>query len=131
MTEELMLKIIELDPDHFDALNYLGYSWAERNKNLPEALTMIEKALKIKPDAPYIIDSLGWIYYKLERYEEALGQLKKAYESMKEDPTVLEHLGDVYLKLGDSDNARKYWNLVLKHDPGNERVIKKLKDLDQ
>jgi tetratricopeptide (TPR) repeat protein len=126
-----MLRIIELDPDHFDALNYLGYSWAERDINMEEALTMIEKALKIKPDVPYIIDSLGWTYYKLGRYEEAMGQLLKAYESMKEDPTVLEHLGDVYLKLGDGVNARKYWNLALNHDPDNERVIKKLNDLDQ
>jgi len=124
---DLLKRIIEIDPGHHDALNYLGYSWADRGVNLEESLVLIKKALKIRPDAAYIMDSLGWVYYRMGRYEEALEQLLKAGKEMEGDSTVLEHLGDTYDKLGQTDLAIEFWSLTLKADPGNVDVLEKLR----
>ncbi|MDF1536253.1 MAG: tetratricopeptide repeat protein [bacterium] len=119
--------LIKVKPDHFDAMNYLGYSWADRNMRLKEALNLVKRALEIKPDAPYIIDSLGWVYYRMGRYEEALELLIKAGEKMGGDVTVLEHIGDTYDKLGKDELAVEFWSLALAADPGNGRLGEKLK----
>lgn len=126
-TEKIMLRILEVAPEHYDAMNYLGYSWAERDIKLQEALKMVMRALEIKPDAPYIADSLGWVYYRMGRYEEALAKIREAAEKMKDDATVLEHLGDVYNKLGDQESAVEYWRRALKADPGLSRVEEKIR----
>jgi len=128
LAESVLKRIIEIDPEHFDALNYLGYSWADRDMNLDQSLVMIKKALGIKPDAAYIIDSLGWVYYRMGQYEEALKYLLEAGKKMDGDPTVLEHIGDTYEKLGKADLAVKFWSLALKADPGNASVTEKLKN---
>lgn len=98
-SEKEMQTVIRLDPEHASALNYLGYSWAEAGRNLETAKTMIEKALTLKPDDGFIIDSLGWVYYQLADYEKALELLKQAVRLIDDDPTLMEHLGDAYLKL--------------------------------
>jgi tetratricopeptide (TPR) repeat protein len=127
MAVKTLKYLIEIKPDHFDAMNYLGYSWADRNINLEEALALIQRALEIKPDASYIIDSLGWVYYRLGRYEEALEQLLKAGEKMGDDATILEHIGDTYDKLGKDELAIEFWSLALQADPGNATVSEKLR----
>ncbi len=93
-----MKRVIQLDASYASALNYLGYTYADMGKNLDEAERLIEKALKLKPDDGYIIDSLGWVYFKQGRYVEALETLIKAVGIVPDDPIILEHLGDAYLK---------------------------------
>ena len=128
MTEEVLQRLLKADPDHPDALNYLGYSWAEQGRNLEEALRLIQRALRIRPDAAYIIDSLGWVHYQMGDYGKALDLLLKAVENMKDDPTVLDHLGDIYEKLGQEDLAVQYWSRALAADPDNAEIARKLRE---
>lgn len=126
LTVKDLEKLLQIDPNHAEALNYLGYSWADRDMNLNQALDLIERALRIRPDAAYIIDSLGWVYYRMGNYEEALKHLLRAAEKMSEDPTVLDHVGDTYEKLGQKDLAVQYWSRALAADPDNEEIMRKL-----
>jgi tetratricopeptide (TPR) repeat protein len=126
-TVKIMKRIIEVDPSHYDAMNYLGYSWADRDIYLPEALKLVMTALELKPDASYIMDSLGWIYFKFGQYEEALVQLHEAEKNMASDPTVLEHIGDTYERLGKDSDAIDYWSKALIADPDLDRVREKLR----
>jgi tetratricopeptide (TPR) repeat protein len=95
-----MEKVIALDPKDAVALNYLGYTLAEMGVRLDQAEDQVKRALKLKPDDPYITDSLGWVYYKMGRYEDALKFLVKAREHLPDDPVVAEHVGDAYRALG-------------------------------
>jgi len=94
-TEKFMKKAISLDPDNAEALNYLGYSYADRGINLKEARSLIEKAVELKPNNGYYIDSLGWVYFKLGDKQNALKYLLEAIKYVKDDPVILEHLGDI------------------------------------
>ncbi|MEO0216597.1 MAG: tetratricopeptide repeat protein, partial [candidate division WOR-3 bacterium] len=123
-------KIIEIDTTDAIALNYVGYTYAERAESLGYALKLIEKALEIEPNNGYFIDSRGWVFYQLERYEEALSDLKRANE-LVEDPVILEHLGDVYLKLNEVTKAKEIYRQVLKLQPKNRTVLEKLKRLEE
>jgi len=129
-----MRKVIELDPKDANALNYLGYTYADLGQNLDEAERLVLEALKYKPNDGYITDSLGWVYYKKGEYEKALQVLKKAGELSKEDPVVLEHIGDTYLKLNDKANALKYYQKSMSKrekekdkDPEKEKEKSELK----
>ena len=102
-----MEKVLQLQPDHADALNFIGYSWADKNMRLEEALDYILRALEIKPENGFIIDSLGWVYYRLGRFSEAVETLEKAATLEPGDPHIVEHLGDVYKALGTHDKAIK------------------------
>jgi tetratricopeptide (TPR) repeat protein len=126
-TEKIMQRIIEIDPSHYDAMNYLGYSWADRGVRLDDALVLVRNALEIKPDASYIIDSLGWIYYRMGRFQEALEKMLEAEKAIPGDPTILEHLGDTYQKLGNQKKAEGYWRRALEADPENDRIRDKLR----
>jgi Tfp pilus assembly protein PilF len=110
---EAMRKVISLDPKHANALNYLGYTYADLGRNLDEAERLIKEALKYKPNDGYITDSLGWVYYKKGEFDKALIYLKKAVELVPDDPIMLEHMGDAYLKLNDRQNALKYYKKSL------------------
>jgi Flp pilus assembly protein TadD len=110
---EAMRKVISLDPKHANALNYLGYTYADLGQNLDEAERLIKEALKYKPNDGYITDSLGWVYYKKGEFDKALIYLKKAVELVPDDPIMLEHIGDAYLKLNDRRNALKYYKKSL------------------
>ena len=81
-------------------LNYLGYSWIDRGENLERGLKMIEKAVELRPEDGYIVDSLGWAHYRLGDYASAVQYLEKAIELVPEDPTINDHLGDAYWQSG-------------------------------
>jgi Flp pilus assembly protein TadD len=127
---QMMRKVIALDPKHANALNYLGYTYADLGENLDEAERLILEAMKHKPEDGYITDSLGWVYYQKGDYEKALEQLKKAVELVPDDPVILEHLGDTYLKLNDREKALEYYrkslDLKTKDREGLEQKIREL-----
>lgn len=106
-------RLIESDPNNAGALNYLGYMMADRGVRLQEALQLITKALDIDPGNGAYLDSLGWAYYQLGRYDEAETQLKLALDKVSRDPTVHDHLGDTYYKLGKLKDAIAQWEASL------------------
>ena len=130
LAEKDFRKALSLNPNQPQVLNYLGYSLIEKNSNLDEALDMIERAVKESPDSGYIVDSLGWGYYKLGQYEKAVPNLERAAELMPVDPIVNDHLGDVYWMVGRKTEAEFQWRRALSFDPEEdeiERIKKKLK----
>ena len=127
--ENCFEKAIALNPDFAEAMNYLGYMWAERGANLERARSLIEKALRAEPKNAAFLDSLGWVFFKLHQPEGALEQLLKAVECAEEpDATIYDHLGDVYAALNQTEKAREAWSKSLKLEP-NEQVQKKLDGL--
>ena len=126
-----MKQVIRLQPEDAEALNYLGYTYADLGINLNEAEALVQSALKIKPEDGYIRDSMAWVYYKQGRYEDALIWLKKAIDIVPQDPTILEHLGDVYLKLNSKDKALESYRRSLElQTKGREQVEQKIKILN-
>jgi tetratricopeptide (TPR) repeat protein len=123
------LRALELNPDHPQVLNYLGYSWVDQGMHLQEALAMIEKAVDAAPRDGYIIDSLGWAFYRLGRFDEAVEVLEQAVRILPNDPEINDHLGDAYWRVGRKLEARFQWNVASYVDKeGNvrERVAPKL-----
>ncbi|WP_142635404.1 tetratricopeptide repeat protein [Ruegeria faecimaris] len=106
-------RALELNPDQPQVLNYLGYSLVERRENLDEALGMIERAVAARPGSGYIVDSLGWVLFRLGRYEEAVEHMERAVELMPVDPVVNDHLGDVYWAVGRAREAEFQWKRAL------------------
>jgi tetratricopeptide (TPR) repeat protein len=104
---------LKLNPEQPQVLNYLGYSLVEKNKDLDEALDMIQRAVAASPDSGYIVDSLGWVLYRLGRYEEAVPHMEHAAELMAIDPVVNDHLGDVYWAVGRKLEAQFMWRRAL------------------
>lgn len=124
--EKYFEKCLSLDPNFSEALNYLGYMWAEQNINLDKAKMLIEKALKLEPDNAAYLDSMGWVYYRLKKFNRALFYLEKAATLSKEpDPTIYEHLGDIYAALKRWDKAVEFWKKSLQLE-SNDEVKKKL-----
>ena len=105
-----MQTIIDKNPEHAEALNFIGYSWADTDRNLDKAREYIIKAIRLKPDNGYIQDSLGWVYYKLGDYERAKTELLRAIRLVNDDPYIHEHLGDVYLALNNPRKALDHYN---------------------
>jgi tetratricopeptide (TPR) repeat protein len=104
---------LALNPDQPQVLNYLGYSLVEKRINLDEALGMIERAVEARPDSGYIVDSLGWVLYRLGRFEEAVEPMERAAALMPVDPIVNDHLGDVYWMVGRHTEAQFQWHRAL------------------
>ncbi|CCD88212.1 conserved protein of unknown function; putative TPR repeat domain [Bradyrhizobium sp. ORS 285] len=104
-----MRKALELQPDQPHVLNYLGYSWIDQGVNLDEGMKMIKRAVEQRPDDGYIVDSLGWAYYRIGNYEEAVKNLERAIDLKPEDPTINDHLGDAYWKIGRKLEAKFQW----------------------
>jgi tetratricopeptide (TPR) repeat protein len=102
-------KALELFPDQPHVLNYLGYSWVDKGINLEDGLRMITRAVEQRADDGYIVDSLGWAYYRIGKYDEAVKNLDRAVELKPEDPTINDHLGDAYWKVGRVLEARFQW----------------------
>ncbi|NND22259.1 MAG: tetratricopeptide repeat protein [Boseongicola sp.] len=106
-------RALELQPEQPQVMNYLGYSFLEMQTNLDEALDLIERAVALRPDSGFIIDSLGWGLYRLGRYQEAVAHMEKAVELMPIDPVVNDHLGDVYWAVGRGREAEFQWHRAL------------------
>ena len=123
---EYLEKALELKPDYDEALNHLGYMWAEKGKNLPKARAMIEQALKAEPENPAYMDSMGWVLFKQGKHSEALDWLLKARQRMTEpDATVLDHVGDAAAACARWDLAREAWAASLKVE-ASPAIAKKL-----
>jgi tetratricopeptide (TPR) repeat protein len=117
--ERHLRRVIELKPDYAHAYNALGYTFADRNTRLPEALQLIEKANQLSPDDPYILDSLGWVHFRMGDLKRAREVLERAYNA-KPEAEVAIHLAEVLWAAGDQDGARKLLREVRTQEPGNE-----------
>ncbi len=122
LMEKELRKVIQLQPDFSAAYNALGYSMADRNVNLNEAKTLIQTALKLSPNDHYILDSLGWVEYRLGNYDAAVEHLRKAH-SIQQDPEISAHLGEVLWKQGLQEEASKIWSDALKEFPKNNVLV--------
>ncbi len=124
-------KALELFPDQPQVMNYLGYSWVDMNVNLEEGLSLIQRAVDLRPSDGYIVDSLGWAFYRLGRYDDAVRELERAVGLMPADPILNDHLGDAYWRVGRTLEAGFQWKHALALDPDQklkEEVEKKLAD---
>jgi tetratricopeptide (TPR) repeat protein len=117
-------KALELNPEQPQVLNYLGYSWVDMNRNLQEGLEMIKKAVDLRPDDGYIVDSLGWAYYRLGRFDESVVELERAAELRAGDATINDHLGDAYWRVGRKLEATYQWKRALASEPDEAEVPK-------
>jgi len=117
-------KSLELFPDQPHVLNYLGYSWVDQGINLDDGMRMIKRAVEQRADDGYIVDSLGWAYYRLGNYEEAVKHLDRAVELKPEDPTINDHLGDAYWRVGRMLEARFQWSHARDLKPEPEELTK-------
>ena len=117
-------KALELYPDQSNVLNYLGYSWVDQGINLDEGMAMIKRAVQQRPDDGYIVDSLGWAYYRIGDYEEAVKHLERAVDLKPEDPTINDHLGDAYWRVGRTLEARFQWTHARDLKPEPEELPK-------
>ncbi len=115
-------RLLELKPNDADALNALGYTLADRTESQKEALSLIEKALVLKPDEPAIMDSLGWVQYRLGQIDEAVSHLRTAY-AKQPDPEIAAHLGEVLWVSGQKDEAKKIWEQGRKKDAQNKVLL--------
>jgi Flp pilus assembly protein TadD len=131
--------VLERDPDHAAAMNFIGYLLAERGKDLDEAERLVRRALELRPDTGSFLDSLGWILFQRGDYPRAVEVLEKAVALEPEEPVILEHLGDAYHRLSRPEEAVRAWRgalEVLAHspeaaDPPDQRALieRKLKKL--
>jgi tetratricopeptide (TPR) repeat protein len=117
-------KALQLFPDQPHVLNYLGYSWIDQGTNLDEGMRMIRRAVEQRPDDGYIVDSLGWAYYRLGNYDEAVKNLERAVELKPEDPTINDHLGDAYWKIGRTLEANFQWSHARDLKPEPDDLVK-------
>lgn len=123
--EELMRQAFRIDPEHAPAMNFLGYSLAERRERLDEALDLVTRALDLDAWNGAYLDSLGWVFYQMDRFEEARAPLERAAAELPTDPTILEHLGDVYSRLGERTLALGSWEKALGRDSENADEIRR------
>ena len=124
VAEDDLKTALKLFPDQPHVLNYLGYSWIDQGLNLDEGMRMIRRAVEQRPDDGYIVDSLGWAYYRLGNYEEAVKHLERAVELKPDDPTINDHLGDGYWKIGRMLEARFQWSHARDLKPDPEELTK-------
>jgi tetratricopeptide (TPR) repeat protein len=122
-----LLKSLEINPDDAYVLNYLAYSWLEREYKIDMSIQMLEKAYTQKSNDPYIIDSIGWAYYLVNDYTKAENFLKRAVELMPEDPIVNDHYGDILWKLDRKIQARYFWQNVLNLEETEDKMKKSIK----
>jgi len=123
-----LISALELIPNNSYVLNYLAYSWLERDKNINKAISMLEKAYKENDNDPYIIDSVGWGYYLTGRYVEAEKYMRRAIELMPNDPIVNDHYGDILWKMNRKTQAQYFWKSVLRMSDVEKEMIDKIKE---
>jgi len=121
---QIMEEIIALDQDHHEALNYVGYTLAEQDRDLDRALILIKRALELDPGNGYYIDSLAWVYYQQGRYEEAWEEILNAVEQVDDEPVIWEHYGDIAKALGKREKALQGYEKALELDPENPDHLK-------
>jgi tetratricopeptide (TPR) repeat protein len=124
--ESNLRKVIQLKPDYAHAYNALGYTLADRNTRLTEAYTLVEQALKLAPEDPFIMDSMGWVLYRMNQNDAAITFLKRAFE-IRQDAEIAAHLGEVLWSAGRQDEAKKVWSTALKDNPANELLLATVK----
>jgi tetratricopeptide (TPR) repeat protein len=117
-------KALELFPDQPHVLNYLGYSWIDQGVHLDEGMSMIKRSVEQRPDDGYIVDSLGWAYFRLGNYDEAVKNLERAVELKPVDPTINDHLGDVYWKVDRPLEAKFQWSHARDLKPEDDELVK-------
>jgi tetratricopeptide (TPR) repeat protein len=128
LMEQLLKEAIKLKPDYALAYNALGYSYADRNIKLQEAKKNIEIALSILPNNHYILDSMGWVHYRLGNLDIAYQFVKKAFD-IQEDPEIAAHLGEILWRQGKKSEAKKIWNDSLKVHPSNNILVETARKL--
>jgi tetratricopeptide (TPR) repeat protein len=116
------LKALELEPEQPFVLNYLGYSWVDMGMHLDRARGMLHRAVELRPDDGYIVDSLGWVHFRLGEYQEAVESLERAVVLEPGDPVINDHLGDAYWRVGRQREARYQWQRVLTLDPEQDVI---------
>jgi tetratricopeptide (TPR) repeat protein len=126
---DVMQEVVRLNKNNAEAFNFIGYSWADRGIHLDEAEKLIKKALKLKPEDGYILDSLGWVYYKQGRIAEALAALEKAVLLAPKDAIIAEHLGFAYLSSRNYERARLMFQKALELDPTKEYLKAKINEI--
>lgn len=126
--EKDLRRMIQLKPDYAHAYNALGYTLADRTGRLNEAIELLQKAINLAPDDPFILDSMGWALFKAKRYAEAVDYLRRAYAG-RNDPEIAAHLGEVLWMKGERDEARRIWQGGLKDHPDNESLRETLSRL--
>ena len=126
--DENLLYSLKLNPDDAYVLNYLAYSWLERNHKIKDAIEMLEIAYASENNDPYIIDSIGWAYFLVEDYYKAEKFLKRAVELMPDDPIVNDHYGDILWKLNRKIQARYFWTNVLKMEDTEKEMLEKINE---
>jgi tetratricopeptide (TPR) repeat protein len=131
LAEADLQRALQLYPDQPMILNYLGYSWVDQNKNLKQGMALIEKAVALKPDDGYIVDSLGWAHYKLGNFKEAVRFLERAVELRPEDPVLNDHLGDALWRVAREREARFQWEQSLTLKPEPEDATRTKRKLEQ
>jgi predicted Zn-dependent protease len=119
--EKSLREVMAQAPDNHHAYNALGYSLAERNVRLPEALALIDKALKMAPGDPFIMDSMGWVQYRLGNLDQAEAHLQRAY-ALRNDVEIAVHLGEVLWQKGRKADAQKLWREARAKDPKNDTL---------
>jgi tetratricopeptide (TPR) repeat protein len=124
--ERDLREILSRDPDNADALNALGYTLADRSQRYEDALVLIKRALQLKPDDFYVLDSMGWVMYRLQRYPEAIEYLRRAI-ALQNDPEIAAHLGEVLWVTGDHKGAQEVWEAALESTPDDERLLEVIK----
>ncbi|MBF0124829.1 MAG: tetratricopeptide repeat protein [Magnetococcales bacterium] len=117
---------IDKNPEDAQALNYLGYVWAERNENLQESYNLLQRAIKLSPGDGFITDSLGWVLFRLQRFDESLRLMREAVRLQPKDSTITEHLGDVLLAAGQQQEALAVWQRALELDQNNNALRDKI-----
>lgn len=128
---EIMEQVIALEPNHAEALNFVGYTWADHNMHLEKALDYIQRANELLPDNGFILDSLGWVYYRLGNYQEAVDYLLQAIELEPGDPHIYDHLADAYLAKGKKKKAAKYYQKAVEMFEDQEKKRKTKEKLDK
>ena len=124
-----MEAVLALNPEHTDALNYLGYSYADRGINGEEAVELTRRAVALKPENGAYVDSLGWALFKVGRVDEALREIQRAAELVKDDPVIFEHLGEIYLMQKHQEAAKDAWLRALELDPHNEKLLRRFREV--
>jgi tetratricopeptide (TPR) repeat protein len=130
LMEKALRQVMIASPDNQHAYNALGYSLAERNERLPEAYSLIDKAMKMAPGDPFIMDSMGWVQFRMGNLKEAEALLRRAY-ALRNDPEIAVHLGEVLFAQGDTSGAQKMWQEAHNKDPKNDALKSTLARLNQ